>query len=109
MAVGTAFGPGLDTSLGQRRPLSTLSCPPALAMSRNLADDAGTIYVVSHAEWDRHRHLATVGGHQAGPGLSWRELVQIAGTPDLDAAGIHAPHARLLLVLPALGDGDLPR
>ncbi|WP_405716952.1 hypothetical protein [Streptomyces sp. NBC_00046] len=80
----------------------------AVIVGRNLADDAGTEYFISHPEWERHGYLATVDGHQAGPGLSWRELTHIARTPDPRAPGVHAPHARLLLLLPALGDADLP-
>ncbi|WP_086822701.1 hypothetical protein [Streptomyces sp. NRRL B-24572] len=77
-------------------------------VGRNFTEDLGTEYFVSHPEWDRHGYLATIDGHQAGPGLSWRELTHIAGTPDPQAPGIHAPHVRLLLLLPALGDRNLP-
>lgn len=80
----------------------------AVVLGCNLPDDPGTEYLVTHPEWDRTGHLASVGGHQAGPGLSWRELVHIARTPDPGAPGIHAEYARLLLLLPALGDQDLP-
>ncbi|MFD8787300.1 hypothetical protein [Kitasatospora sp. NPDC059599] len=80
----------------------------AVVVSRNLADDSGTDYVVTHPEWRRHGHLATLDGHQAGPGLSWSELVHIANTPDRGAPGVHDPRARLLLLLPALGDEDAP-
>ncbi|WP_329375930.1 hypothetical protein OG625_00860 [Streptomyces sp. NBC_01351] len=79
-----------------------------VVLGRNLADDAGTEYFVSHPEWDRHGYLATVDGHQAGPGLAWRELTHIADTPDPRAPGVQALHVRLLLLLPALGDADLP-
>jgi hypothetical protein len=80
----------------------------AIVLGCNHPDDPGTEYFITHPEWGRHGHLATVGGHQAGPGLSWRELHHIARTPDLDARGVHAAYARLLLLLPALGDQDLP-
>ncbi len=80
----------------------------ALVVGRNFADELGTEYLISHPEWDRHGHLATIDGHQAGPGLSWRELTHIADTPDVEAPGVHAPHARLLLLLPALGDSNVP-
>lgn len=76
----------------------------AVVLGYNLPDDPGTEYFITHPEWGRHGHLATVGGHQAGPGLSWRELTHIARTPDLNAPGVHAEYARLLLLLPALGD-----
>ncbi|GAA2776894.1 hypothetical protein [Streptomyces showdoensis] len=79
-----------------------------VVVGRNLADDTGTDYFVTHGEWERHGHLASVDGHHAGPGLAWRELVHIAATPDLDAPGVHTHHARLLLLLPVLGDADLP-
>ncbi|MFI6730836.1 hypothetical protein NRF20_43280 [Streptomyces sp. R-74717] len=80
----------------------------ALVVGRNLADDAGTEYFITHPDWDRHGYLATLDGHQAGPGLSWRELMHLAHTPAPDAPGVQAPYARLLLLLPALGDEDLP-
>lgn len=80
----------------------------ALVTNRNAPDDGGTEYAVTHPAWDRLGHLATIGATQAGPGLAWRELTHIAGTPDPDAPGVHDPHARLLLLLPALGDVDLP-
>ncbi|MEU6339820.1 hypothetical protein ABZ883_02520 [Streptomyces sp. NPDC046977] len=80
----------------------------AIVLARNLADDAGTEYLVTHPSWGRLGHLATLDGHQAGPGLSWRELIHIARTPDQTTAGVHALNARLLLLLPALGDSDLP-
>ncbi|MEV7603003.1 hypothetical protein AB0O91_37115 [Kitasatospora sp. NPDC089797] len=82
----------------------------AVVMSRNSPDDSGTEYFVTHPDWQpgRHGYLATVDGHQAGPGLSWQELHHIAATPDRTAPGLHDRHARLLLLLPALGDEDTP-
>ncbi|MEV6689420.1 hypothetical protein AB0N28_29475 [Streptomyces sp. NPDC051130] len=80
----------------------------ALVLGRNYPEDPETEYFITHCEWGRHGHLATVSGHQAGPGLSWRELHHIARTPDLNTPGVHAEYARLLLLLPALGDRDLP-
>ncbi|WP_078851373.1 hypothetical protein [Streptomyces sp. NRRL S-237] len=52
--------------------------------------------------------MATIDGHHAGPGPSSRELAHIAATPDPEATGVHAPGVRLLLLLPALDDADLP-
>lgn len=51
--------------------------------------------------------LATVGGHEMRPGLSWPEL---GTTADFSGApyGVVEPNARLLLLLPAFGDRDLP-
>lgn len=56
----------------------------------------------------RHGHLATIDGHQAGPGLAFRELAHIACNPDPTVEGIQDLHQRLLLLIPALGDADLP-
>ncbi|MFD9462538.1 hypothetical protein [Streptomyces sp. NPDC060027] len=79
-----------------------------MVLGCNIPEDPGTEYFITHPGWGRHGHLTTVGGHHAGPGLSWRELHHIARTPDLDAPGVHAEHARLLLLLPTLGDQDMP-
>jgi hypothetical protein len=80
----------------------------AVVVHANHPDDPGIEYFVTHAEWGRRGHLATVDGHYAGPGLAWRELVHIARTPDGGAPGVQDPHARLLFLLPALGDEDTP-
>ncbi|MFB7666461.1 hypothetical protein ACFC1R_21325 [Kitasatospora sp. NPDC056138] len=90
----------------------------AWVTSCELPTDWGTEYSVSHPDWDRPAHLAHItryaapraGTHedQQGPGLSWRELRHIADTPDPAAPGVHDPHARLLLLLPALGDATVP-
>ncbi|WP_187283364.1 hypothetical protein [Streptomyces sp. t39] len=81
----------------------------AVVLYRNFEDDAGVEFFVTHPEWGGRRgHLATIDGHQAGPGLAWRELHHIARTPDPSAPGVQDPHTRLLLLLPALGDADLP-
>ncbi|MFF3920298.1 hypothetical protein ACFYZB_44205 [Streptomyces sp. NPDC001852] len=45
---------------------------------------------------------------EAEAALDAQELAHIARTPDEKAPGVHAPHARLLLLLPVLGDADLP-
>ncbi|MGE7438990.1 hypothetical protein [Kitasatospora sp. NPDC001175] len=76
--------------------------------------DWGTEWYVSHPDWHRGARLAYIDHVRAvpergqGPGLSWRELTHIANTPDLAAPGVHDPRSRLLLLLPALGDDDLP-
>ncbi|GAA4609516.1 hypothetical protein BJY16_007364 [Actinoplanes octamycinicus] len=51
--------------------------------------------------------LTILGGHEFRPGLSWPELVtaaQFTGAP----YGVTDPEGRLLLLLPAFGDQDLP-
>ncbi|MFD7629681.1 hypothetical protein ACFV7Q_27275 [Streptomyces sp. NPDC059851] len=76
------------------------------AVVMNRPYGVGTQYVITHPDWGRHGHLARIGGDPEGPGLSWRELTHIARTPDLEAPGIHDPHARLLLLLPAMSDEE---
>ncbi len=73
----------------------------------NEPDDNSTEYVLSRPGRKSKLDLATVGGHELRPGLSWPELMAAAsffGEP----SGIVEPHARLLLLLPAFGDADLP-
>ncbi|RSS87045.1 hypothetical protein EF903_17895 [Streptomyces sp. WAC05292] len=72
----------------------------------NGSEDRGTHYLITHPDWERHGHLATINGPQAGPGLSWRELLHIAETPDRESPGIHDRYARLLLLLPAMSDEE---
>ncbi|MFE4973341.1 hypothetical protein ACFRAR_14650 [Kitasatospora sp. NPDC056651] len=78
-----------------------------LVVHRNAAEDEGVDYYLAHPDWDRPRSLASTEGHFTGPGLAWRELVHIARHPG-DGPGITDPDARLLLLLPVLGDADLP-
>ncbi|MGF0172715.1 hypothetical protein ACQF36_20095 [Streptomyces sp. Marseille-Q5077] len=75
---------------------------------RNFPDDAGTDYLITHPDWDRHACLASLDGHYSGPGLSWPELVAVAGSAPAGAAGVVDPGLRLLLLLPAFGDADVP-
>ncbi|MFE7274533.1 hypothetical protein [Streptomyces sp. NPDC057623] len=75
---------------------------------RNFPDDAGTDYLITHPDWDRHAFLASLDGHYSGPGLSWPELVAVAESAPAGAEGGVDPGARLLLLLPAFGDADVP-
>ncbi|WP_369185788.1 hypothetical protein [Streptomyces sp. Y1] len=74
---------------------------------RTLDGDAGTDYLLHHPDWERAELLARDDGHFMGPGLSWPELVAIADNA-LPGGSTDDPHARLLLLLPAFGDDDLP-
>ncbi|MEV8533910.1 hypothetical protein [Streptomyces sp. NPDC051211] len=76
------------------------------AVVMNRPYDVGTQYLVTHPDWGQHGYLARIDGRPEGPGISWRELTHIARTPDLEAPGIHDPHARLLLLLPAMSDEE---
>lgn len=66
-----------------------------------------TEYVLCRSGQKYKVDLANVGGHEFRPGLSWPELVTAASWPGAPY-GIVDPHARLLLLLPAFGDADLP-
>lgn len=73
----------------------------------NLAEDEGVDFHLDHPDWDRPLRVASMEGHYTGPGLAWRELIHVAHHPG-EGPGVTDPHARLLLLLPALGDADLP-
>ncbi|WP_218920393.1 hypothetical protein [Lentzea guizhouensis] len=74
---------------------------------RTFADDTGVDYLLHHPDWDRAELLASDDGHFTGPGLSWPELAAAAhGSPP--GGSTSDPHARLLLLLPAFGDDELP-
>ncbi|MFF4231321.1 hypothetical protein [Streptomyces sp. NPDC001820] len=74
---------------------------------RTFADDVGTDYLLHHPDWDQAELLAQDDGHFIGPGLSWPELVAAADNA-LPGGSTTDPHARLLLLLPAFGDDDVP-
>ncbi|MFJ3861727.1 hypothetical protein ACIPRL_36585 [Streptomyces sp. NPDC090085] len=71
----------------------------AVVVGRNCPDDPETEYFITHPEWGRHGHLATVSGRQAGPGLSWDAAAVVgdalaqAGTPTA-----LAPHLAVALL-----------
>lgn len=62
-----------------------------------------TDYFLTHPEWDRDLVLASDDQDRVGPGLCWPELAALLEAPP-GAEGITDPHARLLLLLPVLGD-----
>jgi len=51
--------------------------------------------------------LASTDQDRIGPGLCWPELAAMLPVPD-GAVGVTDPHARLLLLLPVLGDAATP-
>ncbi|MET7333335.1 hypothetical protein [Nonomuraea sp. NPDC005650] len=76
---------------------------------RNLDGDMGLDYVLAHPDWPHDLHLTAVEGNFIGPGLSWPELITIANLPPMSGDGALLDAAsRLLILLPALGDADLP-
>lgn len=80
----------------------------AVVVYRNLIGDFGIDYVLTQADWPRTEVLSSFDGDWYGPGLSWRDIVHIAETPDLTAPGVHDIAARFLLLLPLLADDELP-
>ncbi|WP_245766891.1 hypothetical protein [Streptomyces colonosanans] len=74
---------------------------------RTFEDDPGTDFLVHHPDWDQAELLAVADGHFMGPALSWPELVAAADS-GLPGGSTADPGARLLLLLPALGDDNLP-
>ncbi|MDZ5446055.1 hypothetical protein U2F26_25535 [Micromonospora sp. 4G57] len=74
---------------------------------RNVTGAGSTEFVLCRSGGEYKLDLANVGGREFRPGLSWPELMAAAdwsGTP----YGVVEPDARLLLLLPAFGDADLP-
>ncbi|WP_215788716.1 hypothetical protein [Paractinoplanes bogorensis] len=71
---------------------------------RNYEDDSGWDYLLQPAGADRVATLAALEGHFRGPAFSWPELVAVANQPDHGQSAAE----RLRLLLPAMGDDDLP-
>jgi hypothetical protein len=71
---------------------------------RNFDGDAGADYLITRPGSDTSIVVAALEGHFIGPAWSWRELLTIAGRPDPRRSVAE----RLLILLPAMGDTDLP-
>ncbi|MEU4034610.1 hypothetical protein [Streptomyces collinus] len=74
---------------------------------RTFEEDEGIDYLLHHPDWDAAATLAVDEGCFLGPGLSWPELVAAADNA-LPGGTTIDPQARLLLLLPALGDDAIP-
>ncbi|MFD5086887.1 hypothetical protein ACFWOG_30150 [Kitasatospora sp. NPDC058406] len=74
---------------------------------RTFDGDRGTDYLIHHPDWERAELLAQDDGHFMGPALSWPELAAAADN-GIPGGSTDDPHARLLLLLPALGDHAVP-
>ncbi|MEV5321650.1 hypothetical protein AB0K92_29065 [Streptomyces sp. NPDC052687] len=74
---------------------------------RAAPDDPGIDYLLHHPDWERAELLAQDEGHFMGPALSWPELCAAADN-GLPGGSTSDPGARLLLLLPALGDEAVP-
>ncbi len=74
---------------------------------RNFDEDSGIDFLLGHSAWPKALPLAAIEGCFSGPGLSWWELAAVAEARDGDDE-VEAASRRLLLLLPILGDADLP-
>ncbi|MGC0397855.1 hypothetical protein RKD27_000499 [Streptomyces sp. SAI-126] len=66
-----------------------------------------TDYFLTHPDWSQDLVLASDDQDRIGPGLCWPELAALLEAPP-SAAGVTDSHARLLLLLPVLGDAAVP-
>ncbi|MEU9446061.1 hypothetical protein AB0D42_35385 [Streptomyces sp. NPDC048304] len=67
-----------------------------------------TDYFLTHPDWSQDLALASDDQDRLGPGLCWPELAALLEAPP-GAEGVTDPHARLLLLLPVLGDAAVPQ
>lgn len=68
-----------------------------------------TDYFIVHPDWQTNDLvLASTDGDRIGPGLCWAELAALMPAPEHAGNGVTDPHARLLLLLPVLGDTNIP-
>lgn len=74
----------------------------------NWEDQNNVDFFIRHPKWGRLGHLGQCGADEAGPGLSWTELLTLATSTQEDGEGLTNPFERFLLLLPMLGDADMP-
>jgi hypothetical protein len=80
----------------------------AYAVYANWEDENNVEFFIRHPQWGRLGHLGQCGADDAGPGLSWTELLALAASTQKGGEGLTDPSERLLLLLPMLGDADMP-
>ncbi|MFF3085538.1 hypothetical protein ACFVRB_10875 [Streptomyces nojiriensis] len=78
------------------------------AVYANWEDENNVEFFVRHPGWGRLGHLGQCGADEARPGLSWPELLALATGTREGGEGLTDPSERLLLLLPMLGDADMP-
>ncbi|GAX53928.1 hypothetical protein [Streptomyces olivochromogenes] len=80
----------------------------AHAVYANFEDMNNVDFFVRHPAWGRLGFLGDCGADEAGPGLSWAELTTLAASTQDGDEGLSDASQRLLLLLPMLGDADMP-
>ncbi|MEU7278866.1 hypothetical protein AB0A69_08840 [Streptomyces sp. NPDC045431] len=80
----------------------------AYVVYASFEDENNVDFFVRHPAWGRLGHLGQCGADEAGPGLSWAELITLAASAQDGDEGLSDPSQRLLLLLPMLGDADMP-
>ncbi len=88
--------PGFALSVGDRHTIHLIW--------RNFDEDMGLDYVLIGAGYESSIVVAALEGSFIGPAWSWPELLDLAEQPDRHRSASE----RLLLLLPAMGDADLP-
>ncbi|WP_433450950.1 hypothetical protein ACQPXS_21545 [Streptomyces sp. CA-142005] len=81
----------------------------AYVVYANFEDVNNVDFFVRHAEWGRLGYLGQCGADEARPGLSWAELAVLAEAAQNSGEGLTDRSQRLLLLLPMLGDAEMPR
>ncbi|MER5177138.1 hypothetical protein ABT009_01950 [Streptomyces sp. NPDC002896] len=80
----------------------------AYVVYANFHDVNNVDFFVRHPEWGRLGYLGQCGADEAGPGLSWTELAILTEATQHSSEGLTDGSQRLLLLLPMLGDADMP-
>ncbi|MFE0683782.1 hypothetical protein ACFW17_23600 [Streptomyces sp. NPDC058961] len=81
--------------------------PEIIVVYRNVVGDDGTDFLLVPEGQRGAQRIAGWEGYLSGTGLTWQDLVRIADNPAPGAAGVDDCAARLLLILPLLGDPDV--
>ncbi|MFG2867241.1 hypothetical protein [Streptomyces sp. NPDC048338] len=83
--------------------------PGVVVICRNLPGEYGIDHLLTGPGPSDAGQVASRDGGYPGTGLTWDELVRIADTPPSPVTqGVEDPPARLLLLLPLLGDAEVP-
>ncbi|WP_329127056.1 hypothetical protein [Streptomyces sp. NBC_01465] len=82
--------------------------PGIVVVYRNLVGDYRTDFLLVPEGQSGVQRITGWEGELSGTGLMWQDLVNMADNPAPGAVGVEDCAARLLLVLPLLGDPDVP-